>query len=53
MKSKIIIAVVSVGFLSWLWQILTPVHPKDPRLGFVVRTWDGQIVMHSRTPTER
>lgn len=57
MKIRIIAVVLIVGFLAWISQLLTPVHPRDPHVGWIDpcvfgrtmnpncanRTWDGYI----------
>lgn len=55
----IIVATITIGFFAWLSQILTPVHPKDPRIGVFGRTmlpcpprcttWDGKIAVIKRS----
>lgn len=39
LKALIVVLLVLFGFFTWLSHLLTPVHPKDPRIG--VLTWDG------------
>lgn len=64
MKIKIVVAVAVIGFLAWLSQLLTPVHPRNP-LGWidpcvfgrtmnpncvqVARTWDGHVRVTRRS----